>query len=182
MLKETTMTRSLSLTTLFSLLLCGIAGAQDKDPVTTVVRNMQQRQQKNIVAAAQEMPAEKYGFKPTPQQMSFGRLILHITDANNFLCSQAGSVPAPKGDELKDDAPKDKLVGALKASFDFCETALAKVDDSKLNEHVKSFDGSEKSKAWALIVLTGSWADHYGAQSFYLRLSGLLPPTAEKQK
>jgi hypothetical protein len=56
------------------------------------------------------------------------------------------------------------------------------VDDSKLNEHVKSFDGSEKSKAWALIVLTGSWADHYGAQSFYLRLSGLLPPTAEKQK
>ncbi|MDP9162283.1 MAG: DinB family protein [Acidobacteriota bacterium] len=177
------MTRLLSFkTAIFALLLCGIASAQDKDPVTTVVRNMQQRQQKNILAAAQEMPAEKFGFKPTPQQMSFGHLILHITEANNFLCSQSGGVPAPKSEELKDDAPKDKLIGALKASFDFCETALAKVDDSKLNDRVKSFDGSEKSKAWALIVLTGSWADHYGAQSFYLRLSGLLPPTAEKQK
>ncbi len=176
------MTRLFSVSTICALLLCGIAGAQDKDPVTTVIRSMQQRQQKNIIAAAEEMPAEKYGFKPTPQQMSFSHLILHITEANNFLCSAAGGVQAPKGEELKDDAPKDKLIGALKASFDFCETALAKVDDTKLNDRVKSFDGSEKSKAWALIGLANSWADHYGAESFYLRLSGLLPPTAEKQK
>lgn len=160
----------------------GASAQQDKNPVSTVVKGMLGRQQKNIIAAAEEMPAEKFGFKPTPQQMTFGHLILHITEANNFFCSKVSDVTAPKSEELKDDAPKDKLVGALKASFDFCGTALAKADDSKLSDPVKSFDGSEKPRAWAFIALAGSWADHYGAQSFYLRLSGLIPPTAEKQK
>ncbi|GAC1433226.1 MAG: hypothetical protein NVS9B5_10440 [Terriglobales bacterium] len=162
---------------------CVIASAQqDKNPVSTVVKGMLGRSQKNMVAAAEEMPAEKFGFKPTPQQMTFGHLLLHIAEANNFFCSKVSDMTAGKSEELKDDAPKDKLVGALKASFDFCGTALAKADDSKLSDPVKSFDGSEKPRAWAFIALASSWADHYGAQSFYLRLSGLMPPTAEKQK
>ncbi|GAC1508986.1 MAG: hypothetical protein NVS1B11_13040 [Terriglobales bacterium] len=46
---------------------CVIASAQqDKNPVSTVVKGMLGRSQKNMVAAAEEMPAEKFGFKPTP--------------------------------------------------------------------------------------------------------------------
>jgi len=29
--------------------------------------------------------------------------------------------------------------------------------------------------------LPSSWADHYGAAAMYLRLNGLLPPTAKKK-
>ena len=70
--------------------------AQTKNPVTSVVQEILPRQQKNIVAAAEEMPADKFSFKPTPAQMSFGQLIVHITESNNYLCAKIGDLPAPK--------------------------------------------------------------------------------------
>ncbi len=68
----------------------------------------------------------------------------------------------------------------MKASFDFCTTALAKVDDSKLGDTVDLYGGRQGPRAFALIALTNDWADHYSAAAQYLRLNGLLPPTAKK--
>jgi uncharacterized damage-inducible protein DinB len=157
--------------------------AQDKNPVTSVVKEILPRQQKNLVAAVEEMPADKFGYKPTEQQMTFSHLVLHIVESNNYLCSKIGEVaevtsPVP----LKESDGKDKLVTALKASFDFCSTALAKVDDSKLGDEVELFGGRKGSRAFALIALTNDWADHYSSAAMYLRLNGLLPPTAQPKK
>ena len=166
-----------------ALLQAGLMFAQQtKDPVTTVVKEILPRQQKNLVAAAEQMPAEKYTFKPTPQQMTFAHLVLHITESNNYLCSTIGDTPAPKAQELKETDQKDKLVASLKASFAFCSDALAKVDDSKLGDPVDLYGGRKGPKAFALIALTNDWADHYGAAAMYLRLNGLLPPTAQQKK
>ncbi len=66
--------------------------------------------------------------------MTFGHLVAHMVEANNAFCSKAADVPAPKVEEAKETDAKDKLVAALKASFDFCSDALAKMDDSKLGE------------------------------------------------
>lgn len=157
--------------------------AQEKNPVTSAVKEMLPRQSKNILAAAEEMPADKYSFKPTEQQMPFGDLVLHILGTNNTLCSKIGEIPEPKpATPLKETDGKDKLVAALKESFDFCTNALAKVDDSKLGDQVELFGGRKGSRAAALIILAGSWSDHYGAEAMYLRLSGLLPPTAHPKK
>jgi putative salt-induced outer membrane protein YdiY len=54
------------------------------------------------------------------------------------------------------------------------------VDDSKLGDQVKIFGGREASKATAAIALTNDWADHYAMAAMYLRLNGMLPPTAKK--
>jgi uncharacterized damage-inducible protein DinB len=155
--------------------------AQEKNPVTSVVREILPRQQKNIVAAAEEMPADKFSYKPTADQMTFGKLILHIAEGNNMFCGKiAGSAP-PKSPELKETDSKEKLITALKSSFAFCDTALGKMDDSKLGEKIEAFGGREAPLAWALIALPSSWSDHYGMQAMYLRLNGLLPPTAKKK-
>jgi len=157
--------------------------AQEKNPVTSAVKEMLPRQSKNILAAAEEMPADKYSYKPTEQQMPFGDLVLHILGTNNTLCSKIGETPELKpATPLKETDGKDKLVAALKASFDFCTTALAKVDDTKLGDEVELFGGRKGSRAAALIILASSWSDHYGAEAMYLRLSGLLPPTAKPKK
>ena len=71
---------------------------------------------------------------------------------------------------------------ALKASFDFCATALGKVDDSKLGDEVELFGGRKGPRAFALIALTNDWADHYSSAAMYLRLNKLLPPTAQPKK
>lgn len=156
-------------------------GQQSKSPVSDFLREALVNREKNMVAAFEEMPADKYSYKPTPEQMTFGHLAAHIVSSNYFFCSNAGDVPRPKTEELKGTEDKDKLVAALKASFEFCHTALAKADDSKLNENITWFDGKPRPRAWACVTLFGSWADHYGTAAMYLRLNGLLPPTARTE-
>ncbi len=157
--------------------------AQDKNPVTSVVKEILPRQQKNLVAAAEAMPADKYSYKPTEQQMTYGHLMLHVIESNNLLCSRVADIPEPKPPvALKETDGKDKLATALKASFDFCTTALAKVDDSKLSDQIELFGGRKGSRAFGLIAITSGWADHYSLAAMYLRLNGILPPTAQPKK
>jgi hypothetical protein len=163
-------------------LLASGAFAQQKNPVSSVVKDALAGREKNMVAAAEEMPADKFDFRPTPAQETFGHLVMHIAQANNFLCSKAGDVSAPKKDEVKDTDGKDKLVAALKASFEFCDSALAKADDSKLGDMVEAFGGKQQPRAWAWLGLMSNWADHYAGEAMYLRLNGLLPPTAQPKK
>jgi hypothetical protein len=151
------------------------------NPVTTVIKGQLPRYAKNMVAAAQSMPAEKYGFKPSPEMNSFGHLVTHIVESNNFLCSKISGATAPEA-KVNDADGKEKLVGALQASFEFCSTALANVDDSKLGESMVLFGNRPATRAAALIGLSGGWNDHYGAQAIYLRLNGILPPTAQPAK
>src|SRR3984885_11464813 len=168
-----------------SLLLAASAVAQTtpapmKDPVSSALRDILPGRQKNTVAAVEAMPAGKFNYKPTADQMTFGHLVAHIAETNDLLCSKAAAVPAHKVDEVKETDSKDKLVAALRASFDFCSDALAKMDDSRLAETTEIFPGREGSRAWASMILAGAWADHYAETAMYLRLNGVLPPTAKK--
>ncbi|MGO9403281.1 MAG: DinB family protein [Terriglobales bacterium] len=151
-----------------------------KNPVSSALRDILPGRQKNTVAAVEAMPADKFNYKPTPEQNTFGHLVAHMIEANNALCSKATAVASPKVKEAKESDSKDKLVAALKASFDFCSDALAKMDDSKLAETTEGFGGKQVTRAWASMVLASSWADHYAEAAMYLRLNGVLPPTAKK--
>ena len=151
------------------------------NPVSAAVKAQLPRFSKNMVAAAEAMPAEKYNFKPTPEMNSFAHLVMHIAQSNNGLCSKISDTAAPDA-KLADSDPKDKLVAGLKASFDYCSTALEKVDDSKLGEQMMLFGNRPFSRAAVLIILSDDWYDHYGAQATYLRLNGILPPTAQPRK
>jgi DinB superfamily len=153
-----------------------------KDPVATSLRTLLQRSQTNIVAAIEAMPADKFTYKPTPDQIPFAHLVVHIASSNNSLCSKAADVPAPKVDELKESDAKEQLVAAVKASFSFCGDALAKMDDSKLGDSVELFGGKQFPRAMAALGLASGWSDHYGAAAMYLRLNGILPPTAQPKK
>jgi len=163
------------------LLSAAALGQQTKSPASDVLRTMLAGREKNTVAAFEEMPADKYGYKPTADQMTFGHLAAHIVSSNYLFCSYVGDVPKPKTEEVNDTDGKDKLVAAMKASFEFCHTALAKADDSKMNDTITWLDGKPRTRAFAFMALPGSWADHYGAAAMYLRLNGLVPPTAKKE-
>lgn len=147
------------------------------NPVSAAVKAQLPRFSKNMVAAAEAMPAEKFNFKPTPEMNSFAHLVMHIAQSNNGLCSRISDTPAPEA-KLADTDPKDKLVAGLKASFDYCASALEKVDDSKLGDQMMLRD-HPLSRGAILIILSDDWYDHYGAQATYLRLNGILPPTAQ---
>jgi hypothetical protein len=155
--------------------------AQSKDPASDALRQILGGRAKNTIAAFEEMPADKYNFQPTPAQMTFGHLAAHVVESNYYFCANVGNVPEPKVAELKGSEGKDALVAAVKSSFDFCSTAIAKASDSTMGSDITWFDGKPKARAWAFLGLASSLADHYGMAAIYLRLNGLLPPTAKKE-
>lgn len=159
-----------------------LAAQQEANPISSALRSELQRSQKNLVAAAEAMPADKYGFKPTPAQMSFGQLVLHVAGSNEFMCATIAGTKAPQRAKLTATASKDALVARIKESFEYCSTTLAPVNDSKLGEAVPYFGGRTISRGGAMMGLAGDWADHYGASAIYLRLNGILPPTAKGAK
>ena len=156
------------------------AAPNPSSPVSDALRSIEQRSSKNLIAAAEEMPADKYGYKPTPAQMSFGKVIAHLSGGNDFLCSAISGAEKPKRPELSETAPKDKLVARLRETFEYCQSTLAKVNDSDLGGMVSFFGEGKVSRAEAMFAAAEDWADHYSQLAIYLRLNGLLPPTAKR--
>jgi hypothetical protein len=158
------------------------ASAPTKNPVTVSLNMLLPRSQTNILGAIEAMPTDKFSYKPTPDQMTFAHLVAHIVESNNGLCAKVADVPAPKVDEVKESDSKDKLLAAAKASFDFCHEALSKMDDSKLGDSVELHGGHQFPRAMGALGLASGWADHYAAAAMYLRLNGILPPSAHPKK
>jgi uncharacterized damage-inducible protein DinB len=155
--------------------------AQDPSPVMDALRQVSQRFQQNLVGSAKEMPADKYSYKPTDKQRTFGALMLHVAMSNEFMCSAISGQPQPKGAQLSATSPKDALVTRLEKSFSYCSEVLAKVNDSGLDQQVPFFGNRKVSRATAVLGLAEDWADHYGHAAMYLRLNGMLPPSAQRR-
>lgn len=150
-----------------------------KDPVSTSLRSMLTRSRNNTLGAINAMPADKFSYKPTAEQMTFAHLVVHMIGFNNSMCAKAADVSAPKVEEAKETDGKDKLVAAATASYDFCNEALAKMDDSKLGDSIELFGGHSGPRAMAALILASGWSDHYSAAAMYLRLNGIVPPSAQ---
>jgi DinB family. len=156
--------------------------APSTSPVADALRQSLTRNSKNMTAAAEAMPPEKFSFKPTAPQNSYGHLVVHIAESNFRFCSAVSGVAAPEQPKLTETDSKDKLVAAVRSSFDFCSSSLAKLDDSHLADSIELFPGRSFTRAAAILILSGSWFDHYTEQAMYLRLNNILPPTAQPQK
>jgi hypothetical protein len=175
------MNTPLQLIALVAMSITATGAAQDAPtPVSDAVRSAAGRAGSNFIAAAEEMPADRYRFKPTPAQMSFGDVIAHMSAGNDALCSSIGGKAAPKRSEVGAGASKEKLVARLRDTFQFCESALATVNDSRLGGKVPYFGDGEISRAEAMVAAAEEWAGHYSQLAVYLRLNGLLPPTAKR--
>ena len=163
-----------------ALLITPRAGFAQGNPVAEAFRENASSEAKNLTAAAEEMPEDKYSFKPTPAQMSFGEIVVHLAQGNDYLCGAIGGTKAPTRSKLAPTDSKATLMARLKETFQFCDQSLAKLDDSKLGEQLPFFGGKTHTRAYIMTITTGDWADHYSQSAIYLRLNGLLPPTAKK--
>jgi len=126
-----------------------------------------------LVAAFESIPAAQYEYRPTPPQQTVGYIAQHLEDANYSLCERLGNDRHPRTDKdsladtLKARWPKDTLVARLRASLDFCDAALGRVGE--LNS---------ARLASTLLAFETDLAEHYAQISVYMRLLGLVPPSA----
>ena len=173
---------------LFALTLIGVAASPallaqaPVNPVVTSAREIFDRQQKFILAAAEEMPADKYTFKPTATQWTYGKTIAHIVEGNSHVCAMLGDISPSSIPAVKETDSKEALGTALKASFDYCAKTLDTLQDAKLGDSITFFGGRKTVRARALLELTIDVVDHYSQMAGYLRLNNLVPPSAAPRK
>jgi uncharacterized damage-inducible protein DinB len=156
---------------------------QVANPVVASAQEIYTRQSAWMIAAAEQMPADKYSYHPTPDQWTYGKIIAHVAQANDHVCAIISDKPVPEdAAKLTETTPKDTLLVSLKSSFDFCGKALDNLKDSQLGDTITYFGGAKKPRARALIELTDDLEDHYSQMASYLRLNGMLPPSAKPKK
>src|SRR6185437_4518332 len=119
------------------------SGSPPANPITTAFRQRTLGLQRNIAQAFDSIPESKFGYKPTPAQLTIGYIAQHVASDDYFYCNLFGSNKATVPDEetstpdsVKAKWPKEKLVAQLKTSLAFCESALGQVDDANLGEAV----------------------------------------------
>ena len=165
------------------------AGSPPANPVTTVFKNRITALERNVAQALDSIPEAKFGYKPTPAQLTVGYIAQHVAADNYFFCNNFGTEKATlaaedteTADSVKAKWAKDKLVTKLKASIAFCQTALNQVDDAKLADQltVPGPNGTTRqvTRASALLGHAIDLADHYSQLANYMRLNNILPPTA----
>ena len=150
------------------------------NPVVASATEIFQRQSGYMVAAADEMPADKYGYRPTPDQWTYGKIVSHVILANFAVCGMLSGDGPGTGPAVTDTTPKDQLVPILKQSFEACQKALEGLQDSSLGGTITYFRGAKKPRARALVELIGDLEDHNSQMASYLRMNGMLPPSAKK--
>ncbi len=134
------------------------------------------------IAVAKLMPADQYGFRPVPVELSFGQLMVQIGGANLNACALASgmarpAIPAKLSQALQDekiDIDKDTAVKFLADSFDYCNRAVASMTPEKMDAVA---GGNRKMTGfewlWAYFTHT---AHHRGQAEVYLRIKGIQPP------
>ncbi len=158
------------------------------NPITAVFRTRTMTLQRNLAQAFDSIPEARFGYRPTPVQLTVGYIAQHLASDNYVFCNNFGAMKATlpasetaTADSLKAKWPKDTLMTQLRASFAFCESAFAQLDDAKLADQVTlTFNGNSRNVARASMVLGHAldMADHYSQIANYMRLNNLVPPTA----
>ena len=132
-----------------------------------------------LVKIANAMPEDKFGFKPTPGQRSFGEQVLHIAQVNNMLVAAVGGkTPAPTVN-MKATA-KAEIVKAMSDSFDYGTKVINEFDNTTIQATVQASFMGPSTRARVLFFLNSHTQDIYGQMAVYLRLNGVTPPASQR--
>lgn len=135
------------------------------------------------LAVAKLMPAEDYGFRPVPEELSFSQVMIQVAGANISACANASgmarpTIPAKISQavrEEKTEVDKGSVIQFLTDSFDFCNQAVASMTPEKLDAVVGPGNRKMTGFEWLWAYFTHT-AHHRGQAEVYLRVKGIKPP------
>jgi len=162
----------------------GGVGAALTPSIATSATNMHMTIRRDLLEAAEAMPAADYAFKPTPQIRSFAELVGHVVGANNYFCSMAKGEPPPSTVNFeKTVTDKAALVKALGSALSYCDGVYKETTDANANQSVKIAGpggSGQSTRALVLMFNVTHNNEHYGNVVLYLRLKGIVPPSTAR--
>lgn len=134
-----------------------------------------------LVALAEATPAEKFAWRPAPGVRSTSEVYMHIALANFYLLSVTGPKMPPdlKQEMEKTVTSKADVIDWLKRSLNAVKEAhLAETpQDLQRKVHIADRDATVDGMYLRIIVHAN---EHMGQLIAYARMTGVVPPWAEK--
>ncbi len=122
------------------------------------------------------MPEEKYTYKPTAEEMSFGEQLLHISTNMGWLCSSyLSSLENPVTKESKKVQKKAEIMAGLNKTYDYAINVVIQFGVTHLQDTVSFFSGP-MNKLQIINLLNDHQTHHRGQLLVYLRLNDIKPP------
>jgi uncharacterized damage-inducible protein DinB len=141
---------------------------------------------RKLILIAEDLPEDKYDYKPNPDSRTFRAVLLHVSASMYYFTDSAlGQKPRfaddPKPADLKINSKAD-LVAFVKKCVQDGADAIKSKGDKGLNESVN--DGGPHldrlyDLAYGLIEHSG---EHYGNLVVYYRANGMVPPESRPKK
>lgn len=128
-----------------------------------------------MLAVAEALPEEAYGFKPTEREMTFAVQLAHINQNINWLTTTYLVGETFEKVPFDDTLSKKELIAQLEASFNTTHTIIKSLSSADLETKVDFFAG-EKTKLHILNLLQDHVTHHRGQLLVYLNLNNIKPP------
>ena len=165
----------------------GQTGKKNSDQVEYLL----QFTERKVLALAEAMPAEKYGFAPTAGEFNgvrnFREQLKHIA-ADNYLDGATlladQSPPGHLGPGESGPASvktKAEVIAYVKDSFAYLHRAVRTMDDGNVPLRRPNFLPYGPAVTTRLLIMLaniGHTNDHYGQLVEYLRMNGIVPPAS----
>ena len=138
---------------------------------------------RKLIAIAEDLPEDKYDYKPNPDSRTFVANLLHASGSMYFFTDPAqGKKPRygddPKRDELK---TKAQVVAFVKKCVEDGAAVIKSKGDAGMATAIDA-GGSRLYRvdelAYGLVEHSG---EHYGQLVVYYRANGLVPPESRKK-
>jgi len=171
----------------------GLSQAQSSGGPAAELADLQAdwRAQKDLVVKlAEAMPAEKFKYRPTPAQRTYGEQIVHIAVGNVMSMQLLGTKrplplaveqgPSSRPEQKMAQASKQELVRMLSDAYDYGSAVLAEQTPESINaivdKSIPFWGGSTRARLVWLLLSHGN--DIYGQMVVYVRLNGIVPPAS----
>lgn len=162
--------------TIFFFLITGTVVSQQFTPKTAFLEKWKNSKE-YLLKIAEQMPEDKFEFKPTEREMSFKEQLFHIRANILWLGTTYFSAETIDKKELKENLPETKteMIALLTGAFDQVYAYIENMNQDDLGKEVDFFAG-RKSKLQILNLLQDHVTHHRGQLIVYLNLNDVTPP------
>lgn len=145
--------------------------------VTESLKGLHDITKQNVVATAEMVSEDLYGYQPTEEVRTLGGILAHIANAQYMFCSAAAGEANPNSENFEETlSGKDATVAALEAAFSYCDGVYADMTD-EVGAEMRDFFGGMTASG-VLAFNSAHNYEHYGNLVTYMRINGIVPPSS----
>lgn len=139
-------------------------------------------QKDTMIKIADAMPEDKFGYKSTPPQRSYGEQIMHAALINVDLLKLLGGKAAAPSFTAESAKTKADILKALADSYDYGTALLNEETEATIGQAIQDSPAwlGPSTRARIVWTLLAHSMDIYGQMAVYLRLNGIVPPASRE--